>query len=128
MLDSLRVAEHRYLLYDHGYFWIDAICINQNNDEEKSHQVNHMKDIYTNAIAVIVWLGKASKDSDLVMAALTALRNEMPKRKLPPDDPNWSLAWQKAKASTLHQVESQELTHSFNGLLSHSWFRGAWVL
>jgi hypothetical protein len=37
--------------------WIDAICINQKNVSEKSSQVLLMRDIYTRASSVVVWLG-----------------------------------------------------------------------
>lgn len=42
--------------------WIDAICINQQDDREKSRQVALMRDIYHFAAEVIVWLGHAQKD------------------------------------------------------------------
>jgi hypothetical protein len=42
-----------------GCLWIDAICINQSDDEEKSLQVARMRDIYHAAEEVIVWLGKS---------------------------------------------------------------------
>jgi len=50
-----------------GYakLWIDAVCINQENDKEKAQQVANMHHIYRNAAEVIVWLGVASDDSDL---------------------------------------------------------------
>lgn len=38
------------------YFWVDAICINQDDIEEKSCQIPRMMDIY-HAGLVIVWLG-----------------------------------------------------------------------
>jgi hypothetical protein len=38
--------------------WADALCINQNDDLEKGHQVRRMGRIYESAKAVIVWLGK----------------------------------------------------------------------
>lgn len=37
--------------------WVDAICINQNDNEEKSCQVRLMGIIYSQAIRVVVWLG-----------------------------------------------------------------------
>ncbi|KAF8853909.1 HET-domain-containing protein [Acephala macrosclerotiorum] len=37
--------------------WVDAICINQENTNEKSIQVPLMKNIYQQATAVIIWLG-----------------------------------------------------------------------
>lgn len=39
------------------YIWADAICINQKDNDEKTHQVQQMKRIYENATEVIVWLG-----------------------------------------------------------------------
>ena len=43
-----------------GPFWIDAICIDQNNTVERSSQVMLMGDIYAGADEVIVWLGPES--------------------------------------------------------------------
>ncbi|KAG0646404.1 Heterokaryon incompatibility protein [Hyphodiscus hymeniophilus] len=41
-----------------GPVFIDAICIDQNDNDEKSRQVALMGDIYKNADQVIVWLGE----------------------------------------------------------------------
>ncbi|KAH7130986.1 heterokaryon incompatibility protein-domain-containing protein [Dactylonectria macrodidyma] len=38
--------------------WVDALCINQCDEVEKSSQVNMMSDIYSLASQVVVWLGK----------------------------------------------------------------------
>lgn len=38
--------------------WIDAICINQEDLEERSQQVPLMRDIYQKAATVLIWLGK----------------------------------------------------------------------
>jgi hypothetical protein len=37
--------------------WIDAICIDQSNVEEKNHQVRQMGTIYKKAQDVVIWLG-----------------------------------------------------------------------
>ncbi|KAF2838747.1 HET-domain-containing protein, partial [Patellaria atrata CBS 101060] len=37
--------------------WIDAICIRQTDDKERSYQVALMGEIYSNAIATFVWIG-----------------------------------------------------------------------
>ncbi|PMD40969.1 HET-domain-containing protein, partial [Hyaloscypha variabilis F] len=39
--------------------WVDAICIDQNNLEERKRQVGLMDFIYTRASCVLVWLGAA---------------------------------------------------------------------
>lgn len=41
--------------------WADAICINQQDLEERSSQVKQMGDIYAKAKQVIVWLGEGSE-------------------------------------------------------------------
>lgn len=38
--------------------WVDALCINQEDLKERSHQVQRMGLIYENAFQVIVWFGK----------------------------------------------------------------------
>jgi hypothetical protein len=52
-----------------GWMWIDAICINQSEEEttEKSSQVRQMTEIYRTARATIVWLGPGDASSDLAM-------------------------------------------------------------
>jgi hypothetical protein len=40
------------------YMWIDAVCINQENLDEKAVQLPLMGAIYSNAQHVAIWLGK----------------------------------------------------------------------
>jgi hypothetical protein len=44
--------------------WIDQICIDQNNLEERSNQVQIMGSIFQKAKQVVVWLGEEENDSD----------------------------------------------------------------
>ena len=53
--------------------WIDALCINQTDLDERAVQVTRMKDIYARAWHVIVWLGPEAKNSDLAMMAIQFL-------------------------------------------------------
>ncbi|KAF2127243.1 HET-domain-containing protein [Dothidotthia symphoricarpi CBS 119687] len=50
--------------------WADALSINQNNDNEKNHQVQKMKTIYQMANYVIAWLGVESDTSKRGMLKL----------------------------------------------------------
>ncbi|KAI0520855.1 heterokaryon incompatibility protein-domain-containing protein [Xylaria bambusicola] len=56
------------------YLWADALCINQQDAEEKGHQVVLMKDIYAYAQEVSVWLGP---DEEHHAAELFAKVDEM---------------------------------------------------
>ncbi|KAI1608937.1 heterokaryon incompatibility protein-domain-containing protein [Exophiala viscosa] len=46
------------------YLWIDAICINQSNLEERNSQVPKMDRIYGQATNVCIWVGAADEHSD----------------------------------------------------------------
>ncbi|KAJ9137699.1 HET-domain-containing protein [Pleurostoma richardsiae] len=48
--------------------WIDAICINQTDMDEKSHQVPLMGRIYSEAQDVLVWLGPSTEDTELAIS------------------------------------------------------------
>jgi Heterokaryon incompatibility protein (HET) len=43
--------------------WIDAICIDQSNVEERGAQVKQMTSVYLHATRVIIWLGAEDQDA-----------------------------------------------------------------
>lgn len=53
--------------------WIDAICINQGDLDEKKSQIPMMSDIYYQAERVVIWLGESADGSDKAMALLNRL-------------------------------------------------------
>jgi hypothetical protein len=52
-----------------GYIWIDQICIDQNNVQERGEQVALMGQIYSSCSKVLVWLGKEHMER-VTLAAL----------------------------------------------------------
>ncbi|KAI1099210.1 HET-domain-containing protein [Jackrogersella minutella] len=54
----------------HLSLWVDSICINQQIPHERSHQVSIMREIYSKASRVLVYLGPAADHSDDAMEAL----------------------------------------------------------
>lgn len=58
-----------------GYskLWVDALCINQNDREERSRQVLRMRRIYTEATLVLVWLGIETPGSKNTMEYIELL-------------------------------------------------------
>ncbi|KAI5371709.1 hypothetical protein J4E82_009593 [Alternaria postmessia] len=42
-------------------YWVDSLCINQEDEKARNEQVKRMKAIYGRARAVIVWLGQQGK-------------------------------------------------------------------
>jgi hypothetical protein len=47
--------------------WADAVCINQKDNDERSHQLIVMARIYSSAEEVMAWLGPAADQSDEVI-------------------------------------------------------------
>lgn len=69
----------RHLRYEdrERTMWIDAVCINQNDNEERSKQVARMADIFEFANRVIVWLGPEAEDSRVAIDNLRYLGNQV---------------------------------------------------
>ncbi|KAF2269172.1 heterokaryon incompatibility, partial [Lojkania enalia] len=64
---KLRLRQESRLL------WVDAICINQLDLNEKNKQIPLMMDIYKLAARVIVWLGSEADDSSLALTSMQFL-------------------------------------------------------
>ncbi|KAI2469715.1 heterokaryon incompatibility protein-domain-containing protein [Annulohypoxylon bovei var. microspora] len=54
--------------------WIDAICINQDDNDEKSHQVGMMGDIYRGCTNCVIWLGESAEKADPDVQSVSAVR------------------------------------------------------
>jgi hypothetical protein len=54
--------------------WVDAVCINQDDPNEKSWQVDQMRRVYLQAECVLVWLGPSTDDSNKAIDTLVAQR------------------------------------------------------
>lgn len=64
---ALRMLRRRNPL---GTYSIDAICINQDDEAEKSMEVRRIRHIFMAARGVIVWLGPAADGSDIALIKL----------------------------------------------------------
>jgi hypothetical protein len=53
--------------------WVDALCINQADVEERNKQVKSMARIYSQATKMLVWLGEDDKYMDLAYDTLEEL-------------------------------------------------------
>ncbi|KAI0203751.1 heterokaryon incompatibility protein-domain-containing protein [Astrocystis sublimbata] len=55
--------------------WIDAICINQGDVDDRTQQVSRMRDVYSNAQQTISWLGQTFVGVDIAFALLQRLHD-----------------------------------------------------
>lgn len=109
---ALRIAQNLYDMLNHHRHelrevtvWVDAVCINQDNIQERTQQVCLMREIYGRAAKVLVWLGVAHDGSDRAMADIQTIAS----RGLEFIDPS---------RYNMSQIGS---------LLSRPWFDRVWV-
>jgi Heterokaryon incompatibility protein (HET) len=99
--------------------WVDAICINQMDIDERCRQVTQMGTIYSLAQKVVVWLGEEENDSSLAIQTLdelaTTLQNETNKR-----GPRYK--------DTTKLPYDQSMWEAIHELLTRSWFSRLWIL
>lgn len=60
-------AALRQLRHDHDTvkIWVDFICINQKDNNERSYQVGIMRDIYARSTETVIWLGESGPNDHL---------------------------------------------------------------
>lgn len=63
--------------HDVRTIWIDALCINQADNDEKSAQVSRMAQTYANAFRIIIWLGSFPLNADDLGDHIGALEESM---------------------------------------------------
>jgi Heterokaryon incompatibility protein (HET) len=67
---------------DNVWLWIDAICINQDDPNDKAEFIGRMRDIYHRAQATLVWLGPTHEYTDFLLERFevvqAAVRGELP--------------------------------------------------
>jgi Heterokaryon incompatibility protein (HET) len=117
----------------HGlpYFWIDAICINQSDDDEKSHQVALMWEIYSRAELVIAWLGKQTEITKRGMELIRRLNSVIGLNEAGAG-PGDGQKYQKIRFTELATLGLPELASpAWNDLFSvfsRDWFNRVWVI
>ncbi|KAE8337517.1 heterokaryon incompatibility protein-domain-containing protein [Aspergillus arachidicola] len=89
--------------------WVDAVCINQQDEQEKGYQIQLMPTIYGRASHVIVWLGEAADHSDRALEDIRLAADDEPFKYEP--------------ARPREKDYTAILT-----LLQRPWFRRIWVL
>jgi hypothetical protein len=99
--DALSRLRYRYL---DRILWVDAICINQEDNLEKQRQIRLMPKIYGLASRVVVWLGEAADGSDRALQEIRDAGNSKSRRSF-----------------------SQDSSQAIAALLQRSWFQRIWV-
>lgn len=107
--------------------WIDAICINQSDVEEKGTQVSMMDLIYSRASFVVAWLGPEDSHTEAGLRALGTLSRHADKFRQSQIEPFAGTDEIHYKDATIPLITKGE----WDGLASiyqRQWFRRAWIV
>ena len=99
------------------YLWIDAICLNQDDAQEKSIQVARMGDIYHEARKVLVWLGEINETVPQILAFFRVLV---------------SISKHHIEGTRIHEtlaeIFGQPSVTPIEQFLQRPWFERRWIL
>lgn len=128
---ALKITTNLYTALQHlrskhvdKILWVDAICINQENERERGHQVQQMCKIYSQAEAVTVWLGESTDETDLLMESLQRLDEYSSTER----HKNWDFQRWKSFWTLIPRGPASQLLKGLSLLLQRPWFRRVWVL
>lgn len=117
--------------------WVDAICINQKDNDEKGVEVARMGLIYCHAKCVIIWLGIEADGSDLAIQRLLLIAQDTKEHEDGLDTAhNLRLQWNSGPPGpdTYLIQESAEIQQqlaadwtAINRLTERTWFTRLWV-
>ncbi|KAH6875807.1 heterokaryon incompatibility protein-domain-containing protein [Alternaria rosae] len=127
------------------YYWVDAICIDQTNIQERSHQVGIMGDIYSEARHVFACVGPHADDSKYLMATIDRQRpiletinewgqsvvgyNFTQENYFPALNPIYGHMRQQLRCLfTIHTSERLRIGEAFISYIQRPYFTRVWVL
>jgi hypothetical protein len=106
--------------------WIDAICVNQQALEERSHQVQPMAEIYSKTVRVVAWLGVSTEYTPVAIGCFKTITSNV--------KGNWGKGTLIAVSSdsswadqTVRPPFNQEECFAMTEFLSSKWFERLWI-
>lgn len=125
----LAITENLYVALQHFRYshqprvlWVDAVCIDQSNHQERSAQVKIMRDIYARAKEVLIWLGEEVETDHLAVNLISSFQDAVAAKQFsmyvddrvamqrifgPPFSPQWA---------------------ALSQLLQRPWFQRVWII
>ena len=128
------VAPNLYLALRHlrdveedRILWVDAICIDQENDKEKGHQVGMMRRIFEQSAGVVVWLGEGSAQTDFFMDLAAEIWTVW-QQPNPTNRVKTALERMQCRRRDGSRSDEASLAASLRDILDRSWFTRVWVI
>ncbi|KAF4635119.1 hypothetical protein G7Y89_g2986 [Cudoniella acicularis] len=108
--------------------WIDAVCMNQGDDIEKSFQIQMMSRIYNDAQGVVVWLGP-ERAEDRLQTAISVMERL---QEIPPEKLKTAVISDLDNIDTYENLSMKPISPEewifFAGFILRAWFSRMWVV
>ncbi|KAH6689931.1 heterokaryon incompatibility protein-domain-containing protein [Leptodontidium sp. MPI-SDFR-AT-0119] len=95
--------------------WADALCINQNDFEERNQQVRQMASVYTVAQHTVIWIGEGTAETNELFKTLRLLSSQR-------------LLGRSVEDSERSGVSRDVVLSASQTILARQWFKRVWVL
>ena len=142
---AIDVSGHRFMVTENLYsalleirsayedvrLWVDSICINQNDKQEKGHQVKQMGDIYEGAEEVLIWLGPKSDGTTSLLELITWIESEAKNARALGTEEDWASLCGRLMERRFRDpnVDALPTQHkALQRLLERPWFSRVWIL
>ena len=102
--------------------WIDQICINQQDQEERSQQVMLMHDIFSNSVQVLIWLGRDNQPYEKGLLYIIKLLAHTSYTEVEHDD---DLV--RRVVDFTNSQDLDEILPSLSALYENPWFSRSWT-
>ena len=118
------------MLFRSPLIWVDAICINQNDNVEKSVQVPRMSDIYGKCQHVLAWLGPVeNEDQDSICKLAEKLRDfKSPGTEDLAEDERIKSFMKLGKSDEESAADVELVRKALKSIGHRPWFRRIWIL
>jgi hypothetical protein len=110
---------------EQGFIWIDAICINQIDNAEKSVQIAMMDEIYSGARRVIAWLGRCDEHTHPALEVIQRLKSiPLEKRQVTITD------FESPEYQSIlgNPPISSQTWNDYAAFIQRAWFNRIWVI
>ena len=104
--------------------WIDQICINQDDVDERSKQVALMHKIYSKAEKVVIWLGEEGPDDEMAFRFVPVLLSHLP----PLSTSHGGVARQGLIAREVLPIVGSPAWIALSSVFSRPYFRRSWIV
>jgi hypothetical protein len=128
---TLKEALAHFIDLDNGgveWVWIDQVCIDQTNKEEKGMQVDMMREIYQKSNGTVIWLGPHIKEIETTSSLIEKMWHLYTQDQDLVDGSRTRRPYTSSEFEATDLLRAGDAWNVLAELLSRPWFVRTWVI